>query len=138
MDEGCADRAYVASGLQEIISIFASVERRIPISKLCMLAFAFVLLHSLIPHSHHCTRAENHIHVHYSCSQLESFLQSSDEDAQLCIPADALVHDDIPDLSDRPDHAVRRISDLSCRFISKTAASLPHSALRGPPFPACI
>ena len=124
--------------MQEIISIFASVERRIPISKLCMLAFAFVLLHSSIPHSHHCTRAENHIHVHYSCSQLESFLQSSDEDAQLCIPADALVHDDIPDLSGRPDPAVRRISDLSCRFISKTAASLPHSALRGPPLPACI
>ena len=103
-----------------------------------MLAFAFVLLHSLIPHSHHCTRIENHIHVHYSCSQLESFLQSSDEDTQLCIPADALVHDDIPDLSDRPDHAVCRISDLSCRFISKTAAFLPHSALRGPPFRACI
>ena len=102
---------------KEIIRIFASVERRIPISKLCMLAFAFVLLHSLIPHSHHCTRVENHIHV---------------------IPADALVHDDIPDLSGRPDPAVRRISDLSCRFISKTAASLPHSALRGPPLPACI
>lgn len=138
MDEGCADRAYVASGLQGNIPYLCAVERRIPISKLCMLAFAFVLLHSLIPHSHHCTRVENHIHVHYSCSQLESFLQSSDEDAQLCIPADALVHDDIPDLSDRPDHAVCRISDLSCRFISKTAAFLPHSALRGPPFRACI
>ena len=57
----------LATGLHQIKFIFASEmgDRRL-ISIACALAFAMVLLHSAIPHSHHCTVRENHIHHHYS------------------------------------------------------------------------
>ena len=48
------------------------------ISAACILAFAMVLLHSAIPHTHHCTVREKHIHHHYNCGQLDTYLQSSD------------------------------------------------------------
>ena len=76
-------------------------DRRL-ISIACALAFAMVLLHSAIPHSHHCTVRENHIHHHYNCEQLDTYLQSSDDDIQLFI-GDLLSAVSTPPTISRPN-----------------------------------
>lgn len=100
------------------------------ISAACMLAFAMVLLHSAIPHTHHCTVRENHIHHHYNCGQLDTYLQSSDDDIQLFI-GDLLQSGELTaGLGSVPQH---RIFDTGDHFSSETADSLQQPGLRGPP-----
>ena len=100
------------------------------ISAACILAFAMVLLHSAIPHTHHCTVRENHIHHHYNCGQLGTYLQSSDDDIQLFIGD--LLESGGPDAG-RGGSAERRIFDSGDHFQAAPAASLPQLSLRGPP-----
>lgn len=102
------------------------------ISAACMLAFAVVLLHSAIPHSHHCVIRENHIHHLYNCGQLNTFLQSSDHSTiHILISGDVLADCEL--LPARSDEAETRLFDFSCRFIPKPAAFRQQLTLRGPP-----
>lgn len=62
--------------MQEAWIKFVAVRSRNPIHLLCALAFAVVLLHSAVPHSHHCGSGADHIHIRYSCQQLaDCFMQ---------------------------------------------------------------
>lgn len=100
------------------------------ISLACMLAFAVVLLHSAIPHSHHCIVRENHIHHLYNCEQLNTYLQSSDS-LHVFVAGDALASESpSAERCDRPE-LIR--FDLSCRFISVPASAFLQPSLRGPP-----
>lgn len=104
-------------------------DRRL-ISIACALAFAMVLLHSAIPHSHHCTVRENHIHHHYNCGQLGTYLQSSDDGIQL-------YAGDLPPTGDsgieREDAPEFRRFDTGDHFSDKPATAMPQLGLRGPP-----
>ena len=100
------------------------------ISIACALAFAMVLLHSVIPHSHHCTVRENHIHHHYNCEQLDTYLQSSDDDIQLFI-GDLLPTGD--SVIERDDATELRRFDTGDHFSAEPATALPQLSLRGPP-----
>ena len=100
------------------------------ISIACALAFAMVLLHSVIPHSHHCTVRENHIHHHYNCEQLDTYLQSSDNDIQLFIGDLLPTGDSVIERGDAPEF---RSFDTGDRFSAEPASTLQQRGLRGPP-----
>ena len=97
------------------------------ISVACVLAFAMVLLHSVIPHSHHCTVRENHIHHHYNCEQLDTYLQSSDDGIQLFIGDLLPTGDSIIERDDAPE--LRRF-DTGDHFSAEPATALPQLSLR--------
>lgn len=103
------------------------------ISAACMLAFAVVLLHSAIPHSHHCAVRENHIHHLYNCGQLDTFLQGTGHGTVHVFPvADALAGQ-LFQMPVRPGTSELRPFDTGCRFMAKPAEILQRIAPRGPP-----
>lgn len=103
------------------------------ISAACMLAFAVVLLHSAIPHSHQCVIRENHIHHLYNCGQLNTYLQSSDHSTVHVLFAAAATAGGIQSLPERPGESEPISFDYGCSFRSKPASFLRLLTLRGPP-----
>lgn len=102
------------------------------ISKLCALAFAIVLLHSAIPHSHRCNVSDSHIHRHYNCGQLTNFVQNySGRDVFSLLSPYALPG--TGQQPSAPDHAAIRLPDPSGNFKTQAYWLPPQLKFRGPP-----
>ncbi len=104
----------------------------------CILAFAVVFAHSVVPHEHHCDEAvERHIHHFQHCEGLNTFVlthDSSDLSAGGCALLMAAM---LPEIL-RTDDGLREVPgrtlfDLSDHFRAGLRPDIPHGALRGPP-----
>lgn len=120
-------RNLVARIKAYIASLFYHVGDRRNISLFCALAFACVLLHSVVPHSHHCLHDEDHFHYEHNCEQLKTFLQSSENYAFEC----AIISESLD--VDLVDEGIILSLNNSSGFIPHKAESVPRPALRGPP-----
>lgn len=104
------------------------------ISVICLMAFAMVFAHSVIPHCH-CEHHEHmgHFHGPGNCELIDTYIISdSDEIPQQEIisvdlfPAEAI-------LCDIPEEGGRISFDLSDKFPERSASGKPCRGLRAPP-----
>lgn len=104
------------------------------ISVICLMAFAMVFAHSIIPHCH----CEHHAHVgHFqgpdNCELIDTYLISdSDEIPQQDFSSTELIPADIV-FNGIPDKGSRIIFDLSDKFPERSASGKPCRGLRAPP-----
>ncbi len=104
----------------------------------CILAFAVVFAHSVVPHEHHCNEAvERHIHHFQHCEDLDIFvprLDADDSSRSGCILLTADLLPEILRIGGAACEAPQRtLFDLSDHFRTRLRPDIPHGALRGPP-----
>lgn len=106
------------------------MDRRKGICALCAVAFVVVLLHSAIPHCHHCSSIEAHLHKILNCELLNTYLSQHEEDFAASLSV--FIDPEPCIIPGRPDSRPESI-DCNPLFSAITSDSFFSCGSRAPP-----